>query len=97
MDFSLLVFIIGIMMGLGGAAVFKHISDYYPSNIGTVGGIVGVLGGLGGFFGPLVFGYLLKSTGIWTSCWMFLAVLVVICIVLQRTAIRAVTKKSSAI
>ena len=95
--FSVLVFIIGIMMGLGGAAVFKHISDYYPSNIGTVGGIVGVLGGLGGFFGPLVFGYLLKSTGIWTSCWMFLAVLVVICIVLQRTAIRAVTKKSSAI
>lgn len=91
--FSTLVFIIGIMMGLGGAAVYKHISDYYPTNIGTVGGIVGVLGGLGGFFGPIIFGYLLKSTGIWTSCWMFLAVIIIICIVLQRTAIRAIIKK----
>ena len=54
--FSILVFIIGIMMGVGGAAVYKHISDYYPANIGTVGGIVGVLGGLGGFFGPIIFG-----------------------------------------
>ncbi len=92
--FSGLVFIIGIMMGLGGAAVFKHISDYYPENIGTVGGIVGVLGGLGGFFGPLVFGYLLKTTGIWTTCWMFLAVLVAVCLVWQRLTIKAITKKT---
>lgn len=88
--FSALVFIIGIMMGLGGTAVYKHISVFYPTNIGTVGGIVGVLGGLGGFFGPIAFGYLLKSTGIWTSCWMLLAVLAVLCIVLQRTAIKTV-------
>lgn len=93
--FSMLVFIIGIMMGVGGAAVYKHISDYYPANIGTVGGIVGVLGGLGGFFGPIIFGYLLKASGIWTSSWMFLAALVVICIVLQRIAIKAVTNKTT--
>lgn len=93
--FSMLVFIIGIMMGVGGAAVYKHISDYYPANIGTVGGIVGVLGGLGGFFGPIIFGYLLKATGVWTSCWMFLAVLVAVCIVLQRIAIKAVTNKTT--
>ena len=88
--FTTLVFLIGIMMGLGGAAVYKHISDYYPTNIGTVGGIVGVLGGLGGFFGPILFGYLLKSSGVWTSCWMFLAALAAICIVLQRLAIKAI-------
>ena len=93
--FSFLVFIIGIMMGIGGAAVYKHISDYYPANIGTVGGIVGVLGGLGGFFGPIIFGYLLSATGIWTSCWMFLAVLVIICIVLQRVAIKAIINKNN--
>ncbi|HMZ46917.1 MAG TPA: MFS transporter, partial [Chitinophagaceae bacterium] len=92
--FTTLVFIIGIMMGLGGAAVFKHISDYYPNNIGTVGGIVGVLGGLGGFCGPIIFGFLLKQTGIWTSCWMFLAALVMLCIVLQRTAIKALLKNN---
>jgi NNP family nitrate/nitrite transporter-like MFS transporter len=83
------------MMGVGGAAVYKHISDYYPANIGTVGGIVGVLGGLGGFFGPIIFGYLLKATGVWTSCWMFLAALVAICIVLQRLAIKAIIKKEN--
>lgn len=93
--FSALVFLIGIMMGLGGASVYKHISDYYPTNIGTVGGIVGVLGGLGGFFGPIIFGYLLKSTGIWTSCWMFLAALAAVCIVLQRLAIKAVNNRTT--
>lgn len=92
--FSALVFIIGIMMGVGGAAVYKHISDYYPANIGAVGGIVGVLGGLGGFFGPIIFGYLLNTSGIWTSCWMFLAVLAIVCVVFQRIAIRAITNKS---
>ncbi len=84
--FSGLIFIIGMMMGIGGAAVFKHISDFYPTSIGTVGGIVGVLGGLGGFIGPILFGYLLNATGVWTSSWMFLAALVTICIVLQRLA-----------
>ncbi len=80
-------------MGFGGAAVYKHISDYYPNSIGTVGGIVGVLGGLGGFFGQLLFSYLLKVTGVWTTCWMLLAVIAAICIVLQRLAIKAVIKK----
>mgnify|MGYP001072070481 CR=1 FL=1 len=93
--FSSLVFIIGIMMGVGGSAVYKYISDYYSANVGTVGGIVGVLGGLGGFFGPIVFGYLLKVTGIWTSCWMFLAALAIICIVLGRLAIRDIVNKSN--
>ncbi len=91
--FSALVFIIGLMMGIGGAAVYKYIADYYPENIGTVGGIVGVLGGLGGFFGPIVFGYLLSKTGIWTTCWMFLATLGMICIILQRFAIKAIINK----
>jgi NNP family nitrate/nitrite transporter-like MFS transporter len=88
--FSSLIFLIGIMMGIGGAAVYKHISDYYPTNIGAVGGIVGVLGGLGGFFGPIFFGYLLRVSGVWTTCWMFLALIAAICIVLQRIAIKAI-------
>ncbi len=92
--FALLVFILGIMMGIGSAAVYKHISDYYPTNMGAVGGIVGVLGGLGGFFGPILFGYLLKASGIWTTCWMFLAVIAVICIVLQRISIKSIHQKN---
>lgn len=84
--FSGLIFIIGIMMGIGSAAVYKHVSDYYPNDIGTVGGIVGVLGGLGGFFNPIIFGYFLNATGVWTTCWMFLAFVAIVCLVLQRAA-----------
>jgi NNP family nitrate/nitrite transporter-like MFS transporter len=40
-----------------------------------VGGIVGVLGGLGGFVCPILFGGMLRATGIWTTCWLFLFVL----------------------
>ena len=72
--FFSLVFILGIMMGIGTAAVYKHISDYYPSSIGTVGGIVG--------------GFLLEGTGVWTTCWMYLAVIAIICIIFQRIAIK---------
>lgn len=78
--FTSLVFIIGIMTGIGKAAVYRHIPDYFPTEIGVVGGIVGVIGGLGGFFGPIAFGYLLQSTGIWTTCWMVFTGLIVICL-----------------
>ncbi len=73
--FTFLVFIVGIMMGIGKAAVYKHIPDYFPTEVGVVGGIVGVLGGLGGFFCPIFFGYFLNMTGLWTTCWMFFALL----------------------
>ncbi len=70
--FTGLVFVIGILMGIGKAAVYKHIPEYFPNDVGTVGGMVGVIGGLGGFVGPILFGYMLDGTGIWTSSWMFL-------------------------
>lgn len=85
--FTALVFIIGIMLGMGSAAVFKHISVYYPKDIGTVGGIVGVLGGLGGFVDPILFGYLLSASGVWTSCWALLAFVSLVSLVLMRFAI----------
>ncbi len=69
--FTVLVFIVGIAMGIGKAAVYRHIPDYFPSDVGVVGGMVGVLGGLGGFVCPIIFGYLLTWTGLWTTCWMF--------------------------
>ncbi len=90
--FFSIVFLLAIMMGLGTAAVFKYISDYYPSSIGTVGGIVGVIGGLGGFINPILFGYLLSATGVWTTCWLFLTVIAIICLVLQRLAVAAMNK-----
>jgi len=73
--FAILVIILGSVWGIGKAAVYKYIPDYFPGQVGVVGGMVGVLGGMGGFFGPVVFGYLLTWTGIWASCWIFMFLL----------------------
>ena len=87
------MFVIGILMGIGKAAVYKHIPDYYPNDVGTVGGIVGVLGGLGGFVCPILFGYLLQGTGIWTTTWMFFLALSVGCLGWMHWTIRKMTLK----
>ena len=79
--FAILVILIGSIWGIGKAAVYKFIPDYFPDEVGVVGGMVGVLGGLGGFFCPIIFGYLLEYTGLWTSCWMFMFGLSLICLV----------------
>ena len=86
--FTALVFLVGVLTGIGKAAVYKHIPEYFPTQVGVVGGIVGVIGGLGGFFGPILFGYMLKGTGIWTTCWMFFFVLSVVCLVWMHLVIR---------
>ena len=62
--FTFLVFIVGCGMGIGKAAVYKHIPEYFPKDVGAVGGLVGLFGALGGFFLPLLFAYSFKATGI---------------------------------
>jgi NNP family nitrate/nitrite transporter-like MFS transporter len=61
--FAILVFFLGCAMGIGKAAVYKHIPEYFPDNVGSVGGLVGMLGGLGGFFLPPMFAYTKAWTG----------------------------------
>ena len=85
--FTAIVFLVGIVMGVGKAAVYRHIPDYFPTDVGVVGGLVGVIGGLGGFVCPILFGYLLKLTGLWTSCWLFLAILSLVCLVWMHLVI----------
>ncbi|MCO6474869.1 MAG: hypothetical protein J5I57_14125, partial [Melioribacteraceae bacterium] len=77
--FSGLVFLIGVAWGIGMGGVYKFIPEYFPNEVGVVGGAVGVLGGLGGFFFPIVFGYALSFTGIWTSSWFLMLLLSLIC------------------
>ena len=86
--FTILSLIVGAVMGIGKAAVYKHIPDYFPDDVGVVGGIVGVLGGLGGFVCPVIFGYLLRATGLWTSCWMFFVVLITLCLIWMHIVIQ---------
>ncbi len=93
--FIALVFVLGFFMSLGKAAVYKHIPAYYPQNVGAVGGLVGMIGGLGGFVLPLLFGYLNDLTGIWSSCFMALFVLVAISLVWMHTAIRRMSRQQA--
>jgi len=94
--FTILVFIMAIMMGIGMAAIYKHIPDYFPNEVGIVGGLVGVIGGLGGFFGPMIFGYLLKATGMWTSCWMFFSGIIAISLFwMHRVIKKMMSEKAS--
>ncbi|MGO9390871.1 nitrate/nitrite transporter [Rhodoblastus sp.] len=74
--FIVTIFVLGFFMALGKAAVFKHIPVYYPKNVGAVGGLVGMIGGLGGFVLPIAFGALFDLTGLWTSCFMLLFLIV---------------------
>ncbi|HEY0867126.1 MAG TPA: MFS transporter [Fimbriimonas sp.] len=90
--FTFFVFLAGIMMGIGKAAVYKHIPEYFPNDVGVVGGLVGVIGGLGGFFCPILFGWMLQATGLWTTCWLFLGVLSIVCLVWMHIVILRMTK-----
>lgn len=69
---AIVLFLLGVVMAFGMAAVFKHIPSYYPQHVGAVGGVVGMIGGLGGFFLPIAFGVMNDLVGIWSSCFMLL-------------------------
>jgi len=62
-SFASLMFVLGCAMGIGKASVYKYIPDYFPKDVGAVGGVVGMLGALGGFFLPPAFGVLGRSSG----------------------------------
>lgn len=93
--FTVLLFVVGCAMGIGMAAVFKHIPHYFPGAVGVTGGIVGVIGGLGGFVAPLLFGWLLRATGVWTTCWMFLGTFTLGCLVWMHVVIRRMLNENS--
>jgi NNP family nitrate/nitrite transporter-like MFS transporter len=61
--FTLLVVVVGVTMGIGKASVYKYIADYFPRDMGVVGGLVGAIGGLGGFVLPLIFAWADVQTG----------------------------------
>ena len=82
-------------MGLGKASVYKYIADYFPSDVGAVGGLVGTLGALGGFVLPLGFGYLEKSTGRPESCFWVMLTLVAVCLVWLHTIVSGMRRRSS--
>ena len=86
--FATLMFVLGCAMGIGKASVYKYIPDYFPNDVGAVGGVVGMLGALGGFFLPPAFGMVGRWSGIpqlaflvllaltaWSLVWLHIAVM----------------------
>lgn len=81
--FTAALFVLGVGMGVGKASVYKMIPDYFPREVGAVGGLVGLLGALGGVLLPLAwaavpgstFGALLALTvasGVWFAAGLVL-------------------------
>ncbi|MBI4897567.1 MAG: NarK/NasA family nitrate transporter [Actinobacteria bacterium] len=61
--FTLFVLIIGVAMGIGKASVYTYIPQYFPKDVGAVGGLVGAIGGMGGFVLPLLFAWAKVQSG----------------------------------
>lgn len=61
--FTLLMLVVGVAMGIGKASVYTYIPQYFPKDVGAVGGLVGAVGGLGGFVLPLMFAWTKIQTG----------------------------------
>ena len=91
--FVILSVLLGFVMSLGKAAVYKHIPVYYPHHVGSVGGLVGMIGGLGGFVLPIMFGMLNDWFGVWTSSFMLMFVIVLVSTVWMHVAIRLMERR----
>jgi NNP family nitrate/nitrite transporter-like MFS transporter len=93
--FTALVFLLGCSMGIGKAAVYKHIPEYFPTQVGAVGGLVGMLGGLGGFALPPMFAYATGWTGLPTTTFFVLFLLTLTCAVwMHWTVVHMLHKQS---
>jgi NNP family nitrate/nitrite transporter-like MFS transporter len=91
--FAILTIGLGFVMSLGKAAVYKHIPVYYPHHVGSVGGLVGMIGGLGGFVLPITFGIMNDLTGVWTSCFMLMFLIVLVSTIWMHLAIRRMERR----
>ena len=70
--FTAMLFLLGVVVAVGKASVFKYIGDEFTDNIGAVSGAVGLAGGMGGFLLPIMFGYLQDLTGVRSTAFMLL-------------------------
>jgi NNP family nitrate/nitrite transporter-like MFS transporter len=93
--FTALVFVLGIAMGIGKAAVYKHIPHYFPDHVGVVGGLVGVIGGLGGFVMPIAFGALTAWTRLPTTTFALLFALSSACLLWMMVVVHQLTRQAA--
>ena len=93
--FTFVTVLLGCAMGIGKAAVYKHIPEYFPMRVGSVGGLVGSLGALGGFFLLPIFGYAQQLTGIRSSPFAVLFLLTLVSLVWMHLIVLQILQKNS--
>lgn len=93
--FTFLLFVVGCAMGIGKAAVFKHIPEYFPKDVGAVGGLVGTLGALGGFLLPPLFVSVKGWTGLPQSTFIVLFLLTLVASLWMHFAIMRMLHRAS--
>ncbi len=94
--FAALMFVVGAGMGIGKASVFKYVPDYYPNDVGAVGGLVGALGALGGFFLPPAFGAVGRATGTPQAAFLVLLALTLGCLVWLHVVVIGIKTRTQA-
>jgi len=87
--FTALILIIGLAQGFGRASVYKVIHDYYPHQMGSVGGMVAAIGALGGCTLPVIFGVAVDLVGIYSVCFMILYGVSAVCMIAMFFANKA--------
>jgi NNP family nitrate/nitrite transporter-like MFS transporter len=95
LPFTILVFLVGVAMGIGKAAVYKHIPEYFPHDVGAVGGLVGMLGALGGFLLPPLFVAATDWVGIPQATFMVLFVLTAVCAIWMHLTVMRMLHRAS--
>ncbi len=93
--FTALVVAIGVGMGVGKASVYRYVPDYFPKDVGAVGGLVGTLGGLGGALLMPVFGVVESSLGVRQSAFILLFGLVLISIAWLHLVVTSIKRKEA--
>jgi NNP family nitrate/nitrite transporter-like MFS transporter len=93
--FAALTVVMAVGMGIGKASVFKYIPNYYPKDVGAVGGLVGMLGALGGFLLPKAFGWLGRETGFPQAAFLALLALTVVSLVWLQLAVQALRSRQA--
>ncbi|NQW31693.1 MAG: NarK/NasA family nitrate transporter [Actinomycetales bacterium] len=93
--FSILVFLMGVAMGVGKAAVYKHIPEYFPNDVGAVGGLVGSLGALGGFFLMPLFAYAAAWSGMPQATFFVVFVVTLIATIWMHLSVVSMLHKAS--
>ena len=91
-----LVVLIGVGMGIGKASVYRYIPDYFPQDVGAVGGLVGTLGALGGVVLLPMFG-VIEQSGMRTSAFGCLALLIGVSLLWLQVVVVGIRQRQDAI